>query len=53
MARIQVDPSIRSSRLFDTRKTAALLGRPLRAPEATLCDMVRALSEEEEEGEGL
>lgn len=46
--RIQVNRAIRSKALFDTRKTEALLGRPLRDPEETLCDMVQALLDEEE-----
>jgi hypothetical protein len=37
--------------LFDVSKTEALVGRPLRAPEETLCDMIQALLDEEEEEE--
>lgn len=48
----QVDASIPSTRLFDVSRTEALLGRPLRDPEATLCDMVQAVLDEDEEREG-
>ena len=44
---------VRSRRLFDVSKVEELLGRPLKAPEETLRDMVQAMivdEEEEEEG---
>ena len=46
---------MRSRRVFDVSKVEDLLGRPLKAPEETLREMVLAMleeEEEEEEGEG-
>ena len=40
-----------SKRLFDVGRVEELLGRPLRAPEETLVDMVKGVLEEEEEEE--
>ena len=43
---------MKSRRLFDVSKVEELLGRPLKAPEETLRDMVQAMLEEEEEEGG-